>query len=339
MVHTPVLAAAAVAALEPRDDGVYVDATFGGGGYTRLLLAAARCRVVAFDRDPAAVARARDLAAEGGRDLVVVEAPFGRMAGELADRGLRAVDGVVFDLGVSSFQLDDPARGFSFRHAGPLDMRMGREGPSAADLVNTLEEGELARLLRELGDEPDARRIARAVCEDRRRAPFLTTDALAGLVARVKRRGHGGGGRDPATLTFQALRMAVNDELGELARGLEAAEAVLRPGGRLATVSFHSGEDALVKRFVDARGGRRPEPNRHAPPVDAAELPDARWRWVSRKVAVPDADETGRNRRARSARLRVAERLAARPAAAGGSAANDDEGGGGEGGRPWRLVA
>lgn len=338
MVHTPVLAAAAVAALEPRDGGTYVDATFGGGGYTRLLLAAARCRVVAFDRDPDAAARARDLAAEGGRDLVVVEAPFGRMAEELADRGLGAADGAVFDLGVSSFQLDDPARGFSFRHAGPLDMRMGREGPSAADLVNTLEEAELARLLRELGDEPDARRIARAVCEDRRRTPFSTTDALAGLVARVKRRGHGGG-RDPATLTFQALRMAVNDELGELARGLEAAEAVLRPGGRLATVSFHSGEDALVKRFVDARGGRRPEPNRHAPPVDAAELPDARWRWVSRKVAVPDADETGRNRRARSARLRVAERLAARPAATGGAAANDDEGGGGEGGRSWRLAA
>ncbi len=334
MAHMPVLADAAVAALQPRAGGVYVDATFGGGGYTRLLLAAARCRVVAFDRDPDAAARARALAAEvePGR-LAVVEAPFGQMRDGLASLGLASVDGIALDLGMSSFQLDDPARGFSFRAAGPLDMRMSREGPSAADLVNTLDEAELARLLRELGDEPAARRIARAIAAERAKAPIATTDALAALVARVKGRRDG---RDPATLTFQALRMAVNDELGELARALEAAEAVLRPGGRLAVVSFHSGEDALVKRFVDARGGR-PEPaaNRHlpAPSAAAALAPPQRWRWLSRKVAVPDQGERERNPRARSARLRTAERVAAD----GSSESNEPASSGG--GVPWLLAA
>lgn len=332
MAHLPVLADAAVAALEPCDGGTYVDATFGGGGYTRLLLgSAARRRVVAFDRDPNAAARARVLATEvePGR-LVVVEAPFGRMREELHALGIDSVDGIAFDLGVSSFQLDDPARGFSFRASGPLDMRMGGDGPTAADLVNTMDEAELARLLRELGDEPAARRIARAVAAERARAPITTTDALAGLVARVKGRRDG---RDPATLTFQALRMAVNDEPGELARALEAAEAVLRPGGRLAVVSFHSGEDAVVKRFIDARGGR-PEPaaNRHLPATTAASAPP-RWRWLSRKVAVPDADERERNPRARSARLRAAERLAADGSDEAGEPATTG------GGVTWRLAA
>jgi 16S rRNA (cytosine1402-N4)-methyltransferase len=321
-VHTPVLADAAVAALAPRGGGVYVDATFGGGGYTSLLLARAPgCRVVAFDRDPDAAARARRMAEREPR-LTVVEAGFGGLAAELRRLGLDAVDGIAFDLGVSSFQLDDPARGFSFRRPGPLDMRMDpRRGPTAADLVNGLPEAELARVLRELGDEPDARRIARAVAADRAAAPFLTTDALAALVARVKG-GRGGAGRDPATQTFQALRMGVNDEPGELERALEGAEAVLRPGGRLVVVTFHSGEDAAVKRFVDARGGRPPAAaNRHLPPASAARPP--RWRWVSRKVATPTAEERARNPRARSAKLRVAERV------------GDAE----EGGTPWRLAA
>ena len=320
MGHVPVLAEAAVAALEPRDGGLYVDGTFGGGGYTRLMLDAARCRVVAFDRDPEAVERGRRMA-EAEPRLEVVGASFGRMAEELAARGIDSVDGVVLDLGVSSFQLDDPARGFSFRRAGPLDMRMEKQGPSAADLVNSLDEAELARLLRRYGDEPDARRIARAIAAERRTAPITTTDALAALVARVKGRR---GGRDPATLTFQALRMAVNDELGELERGLEAAEAVLRPGGRLVVVAFHSGEDALVKRFVDERGGRQPAANRHLPPTAA---PSPRWRWVARKVAVAGTEERANNPRARSGRLRVAER-----AEGDGSTAS-------EGGPAWRLAA
>ena len=308
---------------KPRDGGLYVDGTFGGGGYARLILDAARCRVIAFDRDPEAVERGRRMA-EGEPRLEVVEASFGRMAEELASRGIERVDGVVLDLGVSSFQLDDPARGFSFRRPGPLDMRMEMRGPSAADLVNGLDEAELADLLRRYGDEPDARRIARAIAAERRTAPILTTDALADLVARVK---GGRGGRDPATLTFQALRIAVNDELGELAHGLEAAEAVLRPGGRLVAVAFHSGEDAIVKRFVDERGGRQPAANRHLPP---AALPAPRWRWVARKVAVAGAEERAHNPRARSARLRVAERVAD-----GGEGAATA----GEGGGRWRLAA
>src|SRR5689334_20512680 len=322
MSHVPVLADAAVAALEPRDGGLYVDGTFGGGGYTRLILGTARCRVVAFDRDPEAVERGRRMARAEPR-LEIVAASFGRMVEELAAHGIDRVDGVVLDLGVSSFQLDDPARGFSFRRPGSLDMRMEMRGPSAADLVNSLDEAELAQLLRRYGDEPDARRIARAIAAERRAAPIQTTDALADLVARVK--GHRGG-RDPATLTFQALRMAVNDELGELERGLEAAEAVLRPGGRLVVVAFHSGEDATVKRFVDERGGRQPAANRHLPPTA---VPAPRWRWVARKVAVAGAEERAHNPRARSGRLRVAERLAD----GDGSTASV------EGGRAWRLAA
>jgi 16S rRNA (cytosine1402-N4)-methyltransferase len=250
-----------------------------------------------------------------------VEAPFGRLQTVLAELGHQAVDGIVLDLGVSSYQLDDPARGFSFRHAGPLDMRMERQGPTAANLVNGLPEGELARLLRDHGDEPDARRIARAIVAERAQRPILTTDALAALVARVKGR-HGG--RDPATLTFQALRIAVNDELGELERGLAAAEAVLRSGGRLVTVAFHSGEDALVKRFIDSRGGRAEGRSRHLPPVQQAA---PRWRWLSRRVTTPEAEERSRNPRARSARLRVAERL--------GTAGENAE----AGGPAWRLAA
>jgi 16S rRNA (cytosine1402-N4)-methyltransferase len=321
MMHLPVLAAEAVAALAPVDDGLYVDATFGGGGYTRLLLAQSRCRVVAIDRDPEAAARARELARSEPR-LTVVESRFGRMGEELRSLGMDRVDGIVLDLGVSSFQLDSAERGFSFRRPGPLDMRMDLEGPSAADLVATLEEGELARIFRLHGDEPDARRIARAIVADRQSAPIATTDALAALVARVKGRR---GSHDPATLTFQALRIAVNDELGELARALEAAEGLLRPGGRLAVVTFHSGEDGLVKRFIDERGGRHIAANRHLPPAAVAA---PRWRWVTRKVATPQVEERARNPRARSAKLRVAERL--------------DDGldqGMGEGGRAWPRAA
>jgi 16S rRNA (cytosine1402-N4)-methyltransferase len=197
--------------------------------------------------------------------------------------------------------------------------------------VNTLGEAELARLLRELGDEPAAKRIAKAVAAERLKAPIATTDALAALVARVKGRRDG---RDPATLTFQALRMAVNDELGELARALDAAEDLLRPGGRLVVVAFHSGEDAIVKRFIDARGGR-PEPaaNRHLPVTSAAAPAAPRWRWLSRKVAVPGQVERDRNPRARSARLRAAERLAT---ADGGEAGEPAAAGGGV---TWRLAA
>jgi 16S rRNA (cytosine1402-N4)-methyltransferase len=291
-------------ALRLRDGGVYVDATFGGGGYSRAMLAAADCRLIAFDRDPEAIGRAGELVAAQPA-LTVVHAPFGEMRRELAALGIAAVDGIVFDLGVSSFQLDEAERGFSFQADGPLDMRMSREGTSAADLVNDLGEGELARIIAELGDEPQARTVARAIVRARGRAPILTTGALAAVVAEAK--GGRRGPRDPATRTFQALRMAVNDELGELTRGLDAAEAVLRPGGRLVVVSFHSGEDAAVKGFVNRHGGRQAQPSRHLPPVAFAA---PRWRWVRGGVIKPDGAELAANPRARSARLRVAERLA-----------------------------
>jgi 16S rRNA (cytosine1402-N4)-methyltransferase len=296
--------------LQPRDEGLYIDATFGGGGYSRAILSAARCRVVGFDRDPDAAARGAVLAAEQPA-FAMVHAPFSEMRERLAGAGLGPVDGVVFDLGVSSFQLDESERGFSFQSDGPLDMRMARAGRTAADLVNELDERELARLIFTYGDEPQARAIARAIAAARRQAPIATTGVLAALVARAKGGRHGP--RDPATRTFQALRMVVNDELGELERGLVAAEALLRPGGRLVVVSFHSGEDAMVKGFVNGHGGRQAQPSRHLPPVAQ---PAPRWRWVRHGIVRPGAAEHAANPRARSARLRVAERLAA-PEASG----------------------
>ena len=284
---------------------MYVDATFGGGGYSRAMLDSARCRVIGVDRDPDAVARGDALAAECPA-FTIRHAPFGELRQALGAVGLATVDGIVFDLGVSSYQLDQSERGFSFQVDGPLDMRMSRTGPTAADLVNGLDERELTRLLFTHGDEPQARSIARAVADARRTAPITTTAALSALVARVK--GGRQGPRDPATRTFQALRIAVNDEMGELERGLAAAEALLRPSGRLVVVAFHSGEDTLVKRFVNRHGGRQAQSSRHLPPVDFAA---PRWRWVRQGVVKPSGAETAANPRARSARLRVAERLAA----------------------------
>ena len=319
MTHRPVLLDQALDALAPRDGGVYVDATFGGGGYSRAILERADCRVLAFDRDPDAVARGRELAtAHPG--LIIVHAPFGEMRPRLQAAGVAQVDGIVFDLGVSSFQLDQRDRGFSFQGDGPLDMRMSRSGATAADLVDQLDEAALARLLSDLGDEPQARRVAKAIVAARGNGPITTTAALAAIVAKAK--GGRQGPRDPATRTFQALRMAVNDELGELERGLAAAEALLRPGRRLVVVAFHSGEDALVKGFVNRHGGRQQQPSRHLPPIVLA---PPRWRWVRHGIAKPSAQEVGSNPRARSARLRVAERLA--------DGAAEGEGG------PWRHAA
>jgi 16S rRNA (cytosine1402-N4)-methyltransferase len=291
--------------LRPREGGLYVDATFGGGGYSRAMLAAAPCRVIGFDRDPDAIARGMALAAEHPA-FTIIHAPFGAMRERLAALGVAEVDGIVFDLGVSSFQLDESERGFSFQADGPLDMRMEQSGPTAADVLASIDERELARVLFTYGDEPQARAVARAIGAARRQAPITTTGALAAIVARAK--GGRQGPRDPATRTFQALRMLVNDELGELERGLAAAEALIRPGGRLVAVSFHSGEDTVVKRFVNGHGGRQAQPSRHLPPVA---LPAPRWRWVRHGVIKPGGAEVAANPRARSARLRVAERLPA----------------------------
>jgi 16S rRNA (cytosine1402-N4)-methyltransferase len=322
VTHRPVLIDQALDALKLRDGAIYVDATFGGGGYSRAILESARCRVLAFDRDPDAVARGRELAVQQS-GLTVIHAPFGEMRQRLNAEGISQVDGIVFDLGVSSFQLDQSERGFSFQADGPLDMRMDRSGTTAADLVNRMDEGELARLLFAYGDEPQAKRVAKAIVSVRQASPITTTGALAAIVGRAK--GGRQGPRDPATRTFQALRIAVNDELGELERGLAAAEDLLHPGGRLVVVAFHSGEDALVKSFVNRHGGRQAQPSRHLPPIVLA---PPRWRWVRHGVIKPAAQELAANPRARSARLRVAERLAA------DSVASAD----GEGGQ-WRRAA
>ncbi len=293
--------------MAPRDDAVYVDGTFGAGGYSAALLMAARCRVLGIDRDPEAVRRGAALAARHGGRLTLIEGRFGDIERLVDAAAPGPIAGVALDLGVSSLQLDSPERGFSFRHDGPLDMRMGGAGRNAADLVAGLSEDDLATLIRALGEERFARRVARAIVAARRRAPISRTGELAEIVrAAVPSREPG---LDPATRTFQALRIAVNDELAELDRGLAGAERVLMPGGRLAVVAFHSLEDARVKSFLRQRSGGAGG-SRHAPPAPAA-APS--FRLLSRRTIRPEAAEIAHNPRARSARLRAAERTAAPP--------------------------
>jgi 16S rRNA (cytosine1402-N4)-methyltransferase len=303
-VHVPVLLAEAIAALAPRDDGLYVDGTFGAGNYSRAILEAARCRVVALDRDPEAVRRGGALANRYAGRLTVVEGRFGDLERILAGLGIARVTGIALDLGFSSDQMDDPARGFSFRADGPLDMRMSSEGTTAADLVNTLSEAALADLIYVYGEERHSRRVARAIVRARAQAPLTRTAELAALVRKVV---PAAGGIDPATRTFQALRMEVNDELGELERALLAAERLLEPGGRLAIVAFHSLEDRKVKDFLRARSGGTGA-SRHRPSPSA---PAPSFAVLTRKPVRPSAEEIERNPRARSARLRAAERMAA----------------------------
>jgi 16S rRNA (cytosine1402-N4)-methyltransferase len=296
--------------LAPRAGGVYLDATFGGGGYAGAILRAAPCTLWAIDRDPAAIARgaalaARFLACFPGR-LHLIQGNFGDMLALLAAAGVSALDGVVLDLGVSSFQLDDPARGFSFRADGPLDMRMGGEGPTAADLVNSMAESELVKILFELGEERHARRVARAILAARAEAPITTTGQLAAIIRTVVPGDRSG--IDPATRSFQALRIQVNDELGEIARALDQAARLLAPGGRLVVVSFHSLEDRIVKRFMSAASGRDPAPSRHDP-RGLAPRPPAGFRLLTPRAVRPQPGETHANPRARSARLRALERL------------------------------
>ena len=315
--HVPVMAREVVDALQPRDGGRYLDGTFGAGGYTAAMLDRADCQVIAIDRDPDAIAAGQVLAERYAPRLRLIEGRFGDMADLLSAEGVEDVDGVALDLGVSSMQFDQADRGFSFRASGPLDMRMEKSGASAADLVNEADETELADVIWRYGEERRSRRVARAIVEARRTKRIDTTGELAEIV----RRAVGPQGRDesdPATRTFQALRIAVNDELGELERGLAAAEQVLAPGGRLAVVSFHSLEDRAVKEFVRARAGRTPGPSRHAPP--RAGQQDATLRDLTRKPMVPSDAEIAANPRARSARLRVAEKLAASERSSGGRA-------------------
>ena len=305
--HVPVLLSEMLAALQVRPGGVYLDATFGGGGYSRAILQAGAERLVGLDRDPAAVARGRELAAACSR-FTMIEGRFGAMAELLAAHGLRRLDGVVLDLGVSSLQLDDAGRGFSFAVDGPLDMRMSGAGLSAAEVVNSADADTLADILRRYGEEPAARRLAQAIVKRRQGCPITRTRELAELAAGVV--GRKAGRIDPATRTFQALRIQVNDELEELERALQAAEELLVPGGRLVVVAFHSLEDRIVKRFLTERSGAAPRPSRHLP-LEAAPAEAARWRLLARRAVRPGPAEIAANPRARSARLRWAER--ARP--------------------------
>ncbi len=305
--HVPVLRDAVVAALSPRAGAAFVDGTFGAGGYSRALLDAADCTVWGIDRDPGAVARGQELVRAYGGRLKLLHGRFGDMDALLAAEGVAAVDGVALDIGVSSMQIDDPDRGFSFQHDGPLDMRMESAGPGAADVVNGMEEKDLADLIFRLGEERHARRVARAIVAARKDKPFERTGELAEVVRRVVPRS--ADGIDPATRTFQALRIHVNDELGELRRGLAAAERLLAPGGRLAVVTFHSLEDRAVKDFLKARSGAGPRPSRHVPVAAAGPAPT--FTLLSRRPQVADAAETRANPRARSAKLRAAERTAA----------------------------
>jgi len=314
--HVPVLLREVIDALAPKSGATYVDGTFGAGGYSRGLLDAAPCQVVGIDRDPSAVARGREIARDYSGRLEVVEGRFGDMREILTRRGIASVAGVALDLGVSSMQLDEPARGFSFRHDGPLDMRMSAKGPSAADLVNDAGESELASIIHELGEERHARRVARAIVAVRKTKRIETTGELAAIVGRVVPRT---GGADPATRTFQALRMAVNDELGEIERGLVAAENVLASGGRLAVVTFHSLEDRAVKRFLAARAKPAAKPSRHAPEGGGSAAATS-FRLLTKKPIEPGAAEVDANPRARSAKLRAAERTATRVLAEGGDA-------------------
>jgi len=301
--HLPVLLNEVVTLLAPKDGEHYVDGTFGGGGYARAILEAADCRVLGIDRDPDAIARGQKLVAQFGGRLTLVRGEFSQLDALLA--GART-NGVVLDLGVSSFQFDEPERGFSFRAAGPLDMRMSRQGKSAADFANAASEKELVEVIARVGEERNARRIARAIIAAR---PLTTTLELAEVVAAAQGPKAARLAIHPATRTFQALRIHVNDELGELSRGLDVAEKVLAPGGRLIVVAFHSLEDRIVKRFLTERSAQAPRTSRHAP--DARQAPAAGFRLLTHRPLTPDKRELQSNPRARSARLRAAVRLAA----------------------------
>lgn len=303
--HRPVMLAEVLAVLSPRDGGVYVDGTFGAGGYSRAILDAADCVVWAIDRDPDAIRRGEELAGAHPGRLQLVHGRFGDMERLLRERGVSQVDGLALDLGVSSPQLDDAERGFSFRADGPLDMRMGGEGPSAADAVNGLAEAELEWIIRTFGEERYARRVAQAIVAARRDTRIERTLTLAEIVRGAVPRSRNG--IDPATRTFQAIRIYVNDELGELDRALAAAEALLAPGGRLAVVAFHSLEDRRVKAFLRARAGQTPRASRHLPAAtEEGRAPT--FRLIHGGASKPGREETAANPRARSARLRAAER-------------------------------
>jgi len=304
--HVPVLIEEVMDYLAPGAGGTFIDGTFGAGGYTRRILDAG-ASVLAIDRDPTAIAAGRPLADEVGGRLTLIEGAFSELDRLAAACGHETVDGVVLDAGVSSMQLDEAGRGFSFRLEGPLDMRMGAEGPTAADIVNGMESRDLARVIAVLGEERKARAVASAIVRARADRTIATTSQLADIVSRAVGRQRAGE-IHPATRTFQALRIFVNRELDELAEALAASERVLVAGGRLVVVAFHSLEDRIVKRFLADRSAVRGGGSRHRP---EARPPERTFKTLTRGAVVPGEAEVAANPRARSARLRAARRTAA----------------------------
>ena len=302
--HLSVLLNEVVEAVAPGPGRLIFDGTFGAGGYSRAFLERG-ADVIGFDRDPTVQPHAERLAADFGDRFRLVERRFSEMEDEL---GEQACDGVALDIGVSSMQLDQAERGFSFQKDGPLDMRMGADGPTAADLVNTMDHGPLAKLLRDYGEERESGRIATAILRRRAVEPFSRTLDLAAVIEKALG-GRRGAPVHPATRSFQALRIAVNDELGELEAGLRAAERILRPGGRLAVVTFHSLEDRLVKRFLAERAGKTGSGSRHLPPQ--AQGPAPTFELIGKGAIEATPEETSVNPRSRSARLRAARRTEA----------------------------
>lgn len=302
--HIPVLLNEIVEAVAPHEGDIVIDGTFGGGGYTKAILNKAKCRVFAIDRDPDAIERGKQLSKELDGRLEMFEGCYGDMAALVNQK----VNAVVLDIGVSSFQIDEADRGFSFREDGPLDMRMAQAGESAADVVNTYDEKDLADIIYKYGEERHSRRVARAIVDARREENISTTGQLARIVRSVVRQAKDK--IDPATRTFQGLRIYVNDELGELERGLEAAEQLLLPGGRLVVVTFHSLEDRIVKKFFKERSGGNARANKYAPDL-GDNGPKPTFKVINRKPIAPTDEECRENPRARSSKLRSALRTEA----------------------------
>lgn len=306
MPHIPVLLNEVLKYLSPVDGGVYLDGTFGAGGYSKGILESADCKLYAIDCDPNVLPHADKLKEKYGNRFKFLQGKFSHMAELLKKEGVEKLNGVVLDIGISSMQVDEAERGFSFMREGPLDMRMNGQGADAASLINNASESELANIIYRYGGEKKSRYVAKAIVEARKKAPISTTTEFAEIV-RGAIRGKPDG-IDSATRTFQAIRIWVNDELGELSRALSAAKELLAPGGKLVLVTFHSLEDSIVKEFFNSCSGKAEGLSRHMPEIAASKV-SPELEVVTRKVVIPSDDEIKRNPRARSAKLRAAQRL------------------------------